>query len=100
MRHLVLLFVLLLVLPGLCLASIPVSPDSEIGNHTIYWSEDWESGAGLWNASNGVWEVGPPSYGTSESFGTKCATTNRVFELWTSSLARKHRGSVAILMRD
>ena len=67
---------LAILLPGMCLASIPATPESFEGNHTIFWSEDWEDGIGLWSASNGVWEVGAPSYGTSEPFGNQCAATN------------------------
>lgn len=67
---------LALLIPGLCLASISEVQESLSGNHTVYWSEDWESGAGLWSASNGVWEVGQPSYGTSECFDNNCAATN------------------------
>jgi Secretion system C-terminal sorting domain len=67
--------VCVLCIPGLLLASIPDSAGLIGGNHTVYWSEDWEDGMGLWSASNGVWEVGAPSYGTSECFGSRCAAT-------------------------
>ncbi len=52
--------------------TVPTTSD----HHTIHWSEDWESGAGLWNASNGVWEVGTPLHGTTECMGNQCAGTN------------------------
>jgi len=58
------------------LASLPLAPEALNDSHTVYWSEDWETGMGLWSASNGVWEVGTPSYGTSECYGNACAGTH------------------------
>ncbi len=76
MRIFRLLVVCCLCLPGIVLASLPDLADLKDGNHTVYWSENWEDGMGLWSASNGVWEVGAPSYGTSECIGSRCAATN------------------------
>jgi len=63
-------------LPSFCLAAIPDTPEIINENHTVYWSEDWEDGMGIWSASNGVWEVGIPCYGTSECIGNQCGATN------------------------
>ncbi len=46
-------------------------------NHTIIYSEDFESGFGDWFPSAGEWEVGSPSYGPSDVYaGVACAATS------------------------
>ena len=44
--------------------------------HNIYFSENWESGQGLWYSSNGIWEVGQPTVYTTAHQGTKCLGTD------------------------
>ena len=77
MRKFAWLLVCFLLVAGSSSAGIPDSPISISASHTVYWSEDWEEGIGLWSASNGVWEVGAPLFGTSECIGSQCAVTDR-----------------------
>jgi hypothetical protein len=75
MRYPILLVLISCLVPLAGVAiGLPVATVSD--HHTVYWSEDWESGAGLWSASNGVWEVGAPAAGTTECLGSQCAGTD------------------------
>jgi hypothetical protein len=76
MRTKLFLVTLALVWSGLAWASVSTDDTTREGNHNVYFSEDWENGMGVWSATNGVWEVGAPTYGTSKCRGANCAATN------------------------
>jgi hypothetical protein len=78
------------VVAALILISTPLQAS------TTYFLEDWEDGLGLWNVSNGVWEVGAPSYGTSFRFGNACAATNLDGAYQTNTFSRLESAPITL----
>lgn len=62
------------ILVLLAISSLMASLSS--AEQSTYFTEDWESGMGLWSASNGIWQVGAPNGGCSTFQGTNVVATN------------------------
>lgn len=60
----------LIILLWFLLAGVPALASQEISYY-----QDWESGIADWSASNGVWQVGTPTAGSSAHQGVQCAAT-------------------------
>jgi hypothetical protein len=59
----------------LCIFFLSFSTASAQVIETIF-SEDWESGWGDWGISNGVWQIGTPTFGPGDAHGgSQCAGT-------------------------
>jgi len=61
----------------ICLVGFAGTAMAQIGNHTIVYSEDFETGFGAWAPTAGEWEVGMPTTGPGEAYaGSGCAATS------------------------
>ena len=61
----------------ICLVGFAGTAMAQIGNHTIVYSEDFETGFGAWASTAGEWEVGMPTAGPGEAYaGSGCAATS------------------------
>ena len=64
------------ILSGILTLLLCAVSGTSAAEQVTYYSEDWESGAGLWSASNGVWEVGNPTAACEAFEGTNVAGTD------------------------